>query len=362
MNPIPSLLASVVLSTAVLAHASQAQDTGLPPLTPDDLQFSASNMDTSVDPGEDFYRYASGKWLDRVERPEDKARWDIFTIIGERLIKQLAIVAETAGETSADAPKGSNTQLVGDFYKAYMNVEAMEAAGIEPVRAELDRIDEIHSLEDLTRFMAEQASTSGPALFAIFAPSADPQDSKHFAIFSAGPSFAVEDHHLELLRNKEGDPRIPAYRTYVTEIMKIEGYSEEESDRIADITLRIESALYEGMLTPEEGNDPRNRYGKLGFDEVQAQVPEFDLDAYFRIVGFDIPETVYLFEPRALPVLSKLLKETPLDDLKDYAAFRVINKYKQFLTPAFEEPVKDFNLVLTGARQDRPARSTCMIS
>ena len=90
MKIIPLLLTSAVL----LSGSAFAEENGLPPLTPDDLQFSPENMDTSVDPADDFYRYASGKWLDRVNRPADKARWDVFSIIGERLIKQLAAVSE----------------------------------------------------------------------------------------------------------------------------------------------------------------------------------------------------------------------------------------------------------------------------
>ncbi len=83
-------------------------------------------------------------------------------------------------------------------------------------------------------------------------------------------------------------------------------------------------------------------------------MPEFDLDLYLETVGFEKPDAVFMFEPRALPELSKVLKETPLEDLKAYAAFRVIENYKEFLTSAFEEPAKEFNLVLTGARTDRP--------
>jgi len=354
MKSVFSCLVGAALTSALFTAPIAAQDTALPPLTPDDLQFSADNMDRTVDPGEDFYRYASGSWLDRVDKPDDKPRWDIFSIIGERLIKQLAAVAAKAGESSASAPKGSPTQLVGDFYRAYMDVEAMDAAGIEPIRQELDRIDALETLDDLVRFAAEQAAGSGPGLLVLFAPSADPADSKRYAIFSVGAGFAVEDHHLELLRNRQGDPRIPAYRSYVTEIMNIAGYPADEATRIADLVLRIETSLYQGVLTPEEGNDPRNRYGKLSYEEVQAQIPELDLALYFETVGFDRPEALYMFEPRALPALSKLLKETTLEDLKDYATFRVIDNYKQFLTSDFEEPVQEFNLALVGARTDRP--------
>ncbi len=359
MNPkISGLVASGLVAmggiAALLAGPATADDTQAPGLGPDQLVFSAENMDTSVDPAQDFYRYASGKWLDRVERPEGRPSWGVFEIMVKRLKEQMATLGAEAAEGTATAPKGSPTQLVGDFYKAYMDVEAIDAAGVEPVREQLEEIDAIDSFDGLTRFMAEQARAAGPTLFALFVPSSDPADNSRYAMFVIGQSFGVDKHYTDLLRNAEGDPRVAAYRTYVADVLKIAGYPEAEAERVADTVLDVEFAIFAGLLTPEEANNPANRYSTKSFDDVQAMIPELDVSLFFDTIGFEKPKSFYMFEPRLLPALSQLWQSRPLQDLKDYAKFRVIQNYAEFLTSKFDAPTLALSKALSGGATKRP--------
>lgn len=347
-------LTSSAALTALLVSTAFAEGQDTSALGPDQLAFSTDNMDTSVDPGEDFYRYASGKWLDRVARPDDRASWGVFEIMFDRLTKQIAAIGAEAGAAAAEAPKGSPTQLVGDFYNAYMDVEAIDAAGIDPVREQLETIAAIVSFDDMTRFMADQARTSGPSLFAIFVPSPDPADNTRYATFVAGQTFGVDKHFTDLLRNAEGDARVDAYRAFVTEVMKIAGQTEEEAASTARTVLEIEFAIFAGMLTPEEAANPANRYTVQTYEAVQEMMPELDLGLYFETIGFEKPKGFYMFEPRLLPALAELWRNRPLQELKDYAAFRVIESYSKFLTRDFDAPRKAFRAALTGAADNRP--------
>jgi putative endopeptidase len=90
-----------------------------------------------------------------------------------------------------------------------------------------------------------------------------------------------------------------AYHDYIAAMLEVACYTPEEAALIAGTSLEIEIALNKGILTPEEGNDPRNRYGSLSCDEVQALIPELDLDLYVETMGFKKPERTYMFEPRA---------------------------------------------------------------
>jgi putative endopeptidase len=339
---------------ALIGSASIAQDAGLPDLTPDLLAFSVDNMDASADPRQDFYRYASGGWLDRVERPAKYPTYGVFLIMTDRVTKQVTSTAAKAAEEAANAPKGSPTQIVGDFYKAFMDVDAIEAAGIEPIRFLLDEVDAIESFDDLTRVMGRQALVAGPGLFAMFGPAPDPADNSKYAMFSLGQTFAVDRRFQEILRGPVDSPALVAYKDYMEAVLAAAGYTPDEASRIAALSFDLERTLYAAFLSPAEAKDPSNKYGRKTYDEVRALVPDLNLDLYLETIGFDKPETFYMFEPRALPAVAEVWRTTPLEDLKDYAKFRIITTFSPFLTDAFYQAKLDFDEALLGTRLERP--------
>ncbi|GGG83098.1 peptidase M13 [Salipiger pallidus] len=341
------------LMTGLLTGTALAQQ-ALPDPGPDQLAFSVENMDPSTDPAQDFYRYTSGGWLDRIERPPQMASYGVFTIMIDRLTKQVAQVAATAGDRAAGAPKGSPTQQVGDFYNAFMDVDRIDAAGIEPIRDILDDLSAAETLTDVTRIAGEQAAAAGPGMLAMFGPGPDPRDTTRFAMYALGQTFGMDRHLYEVLRLAPDSAPLEAYRSYIGALLTAAGFDEAEATRIAERSVDIETRLYTGFLTPAEGKDPANRYTSLGFDEVQAQVPEFDIGLYLDTVGFERPDNFYMFEPRVLPVVSEVLRETPIEDLKDYMAYRLVQNYAPYLSTALRAPTLDFEEALLGARNDRP--------
>ena len=142
------------ISTCLAAPALAGNGADLPPATPDELAFSVSNMDPSVSPASDFYRYASGAWQDRVQRPERLAMYSIFDIMADRQKAQMKGVLAHVGAKAATAPKGSPEQQVGTFYNAYMDTAARDAAGMTPLQPQLDAIGAIQSMDDLVRYLA----------------------------------------------------------------------------------------------------------------------------------------------------------------------------------------------------------------
>ncbi|GAA2853072.1 endothelin-converting enzyme [Aminobacter aminovorans] len=347
--------AATFFLAALVAGSARAEDAaGLPALDADKLVFSISNMDPGVKPGIDFYRYASGAWLDRVDRPARLSSYGVFDVMAERLRAQMSLAVAKAGEEAANAPKGIPVQQVGSLYNAYMDTAKLDAAGIEPIRGELDRVAAIKSFDDLVQVMARQIYVNGPILFAAFATLNDPADTTRNAFYAVGGGFGIEAGFDSILAAAPDDPRRAAYRKYVASVMQIAGYPDEEAARIADLTLTVETELYAAKLSPAEGADPRNRFTKATFDELQPQIPELDLKAYFRSVGYEVPQSVVMYEPRYLPVLSKLLRERPLGEIKDYIAFRIVRSFSPVLTTAFDAPELALQEALTGVGVQQP--------
>ena len=120
--------------------------------TPETHGIVAANMDRSVKPGDDFYYYANGDWIKRTEIPPDSG----YVAVGgwssgqstELTRKQTAGLIEEA--VKANAPAGSNTRKIGDFYPTFMDEAAIEAKGTDPLRRHLDAIAAIADRHTLT--------------------------------------------------------------------------------------------------------------------------------------------------------------------------------------------------------------------
>ncbi len=111
-----------------------------------------SNMDTSVKPQQDFFRYVNGNWLAKTEIPADKGRWGSFDELRENADKQvLAIVQELAAKT---AEPGSDTQKIADFYRSYMDTATLDSLGLEPLKADFAKVDALTSHADLAKLWA----------------------------------------------------------------------------------------------------------------------------------------------------------------------------------------------------------------
>lgn len=156
--PLVSLLA--LASTVQLSAAQE-----LPALTAKELAFSVENMDTGIDPRVDFYRYASGKWQDTYVRPERFPSAMSFQFAINQLNLQMAGAMSRAADEAKAAPKGSPTQLVGDYYAAYMDTDGINARGMAPLQPELDRIAALSSLKDLSAYMGRYQGITGTLLF-----------------------------------------------------------------------------------------------------------------------------------------------------------------------------------------------------
>ncbi len=191
------LLAPVALTFIACAPAppqgpSPAAATTRAQIPPWGLDLSA--RDPAVRPGDDFYRYADGHWLDTHKIPADRTRWGSFDELDERASAQVLQVVQGL---PADAPQGSDAQKVGDYYRAFIDTATIDAKGIAPARAGLDAVSAARNHHDLTRLM-------GRADLALLAPlrldvSVDQKDPDRYTvtISQSGLGLPNRDYYLK---------------------------------------------------------------------------------------------------------------------------------------------------------------------
>jgi putative endopeptidase len=108
----------------------------------------ATNRDTTLSPGDDFFHYANGSWFKKNPIPETESSNGIFRTIGDTINAQIKAICIKSAEDK-EASKGSNKQKIGDFYASGMDTIAIEKAGITPLKTELSRIESIKDLPSL---------------------------------------------------------------------------------------------------------------------------------------------------------------------------------------------------------------------
>src|SRR5580700_12226332 len=105
--------AYALLALAPLTAYSQAAP------APETHGIVVADMDRSVKPGDDFYRYANGGWVKRTEIPPDRGRIGVFSTLGDLSNERTQGLVEEA--VKANAATGSNTRKIADLYSSYMD-------------------------------------------------------------------------------------------------------------------------------------------------------------------------------------------------------------------------------------------------
>ncbi|MBN9010294.1 MAG: M13 family metallopeptidase [Rhizobiales bacterium] len=340
-----SIAALVVagLASAAVAGGERAAD---PPIGADQLVFSVANMDPKADPRIDFYRYANGRWADRAVRPARLASINIFEFMSEHLKGQMKSALRKAADDAATAPKGSPVQQVGDFYRAYMDVARIDALGIEPLKPELAKIDAIATRRDLSAWLGHFTRVTGDSALASIVPFTDLVDAKKVSLYFISGAFMLDQGSL--YDGAPDSPQLLAYRKFLEDVLKIAGYDPARAAHVAERAVLLEKTLHAAQLTPVEAVDPRNGYQPVAFADLQKQIPEIDLTVLMQFLGAPVPDIIVQTEPRYLPVLSGILRDWPLDDIKEYLRLKLIVAFKSCLTTKFDEPTRALDEAILG--------------
>jgi putative endopeptidase len=300
--------------------------------------FDRANLDTSIKPCEDFYKFANGGWKARNPIPADKAQWGSFVMLAERNNEAVHGILEAAA--AAKAAKGTAEQKLGDFYAAAMDVDAIEKAGYTPLRAELDRIAAIKSRTDVQDAMA-RLKTYGfdVAIDAGSVPDFKNSTQVIAAVGQGGLGLPDRDYYLN--EDERSKAIRDAYVKYLTKLFELAGDSPEKAAAAASTALKIETRFAGASLTNVEQRNPNNSYHMMTAAERKAMVTNFDFERYLAGLGLEDVPAMNVAHPKFVAEVDKMLAEVPVDDWKTYFRVRVLDEMAStlstpFVTAAFE--------------------------
>jgi len=305
--------------------------------------------DPSVKPGDDFARFANGHWLDTAQIPPDRASWGSFIMLRERSLQQMREILEAL---PADSPVGSNAQKLHDFYRAYLDTDAIDRAGLAPARAGLEAIAAARSHEDLARLMGRaDLRLTAPLAFGI---GPDEKDPDHYMVLIAQSGLGMPDRDYYLKDEPVYTELRAKYAAHIERLLKLAGRT--DAAEAAKSILELETQIA-GAHWPRAKRRERDlTYNPHAREELPAFAPGFPWPALLTGAGLEAQPRFIVREPDAVQSLATLFEKTPVERWQAYLTYHYLAGNADVLPKAFDDEVFDFYRRALHGQQEPQAR------
>lgn len=311
-----------------------------------------SDMDTTVSPGESFYQYATGGWQKANPIPDEYARYGSFDKLREENQHQIqALIQELSGQ---DYENGTNAQKVGDLYSIGMDSVKLNSDGAEPIRPLLQKIADVVSKEDIIRVSAQLSKVVSNPFFGFSVGPDDKNSSMNIVhIYQSGIGMGDRDYYL--LQNEHSQNLRAAYIKLMETQFQNTGYSEADAKEAAANVMKIETELAGAHVTKEMRRLPELNYHKLLVSELDNQVAPFAWNIYFDELGAAGIDSLNVSQIEPVKAAIAIIEREPIEVLKDYLSWKVINSAANYLSDDFVNANFEFyGRTMSGSKELRP--------
>ncbi|MCR5179988.1 MAG: M13 family metallopeptidase, partial [Bacteroidaceae bacterium] len=312
-----------------------------------------ANLDTTAAPGTDFYRFATGGWSDSHPLTAEYARYGSFDQLAENNQKQLRELIEEVA--AAQNEPGSIADKIAQMYNSAMDSVSLNAQGIEPIRKDLQRIEECFDKAELSRLYAGLQAEGVGGLYGFYID-ADIKNSimNLVQVVQSGLMMGQKEYYLDT--DSATTAIREAYKDYMSNLFRYckVATDGDVNDRVASV-LAFETELAKASRNRTELRDDELNYNKMSFDSLLVAFPGIDWNFYFSIHGAKGVKEVSVGQPEFIHAVETLWSQADLAVLKDYIRWQLINAASNYLDDEMRaESFKFFGTVMSGRQEDRP--------
>ena len=311
----------------------------------------AVNIDTTVKPSADFFDFANGGWVKSNSIPAEQSSWGIGNLVIEENTKRLREISEKAA-TIKDK-KGSNNQMIGDFWTTAMDSAKIEADGLKPIKPLIDRINNISDINNLLITVASFKKLGSETMFSDYVG----QDAKNSEVMAyqlnqGGLGLPEREYYFKTdsttvdIRNQ--------YLKYIEKMLTLSGEDVTKSKLAATNIIALETKLATASRKMEDLRDPYKNYNKLSVADLGKLTSNINWTNYLNEIGVHSNDSIIVGQPEFFKALNNVLKSTPLEDWKSYLKFNLINDMSGVLPDAYGVASFDFNKLFSGAKVRKP--------
>ncbi|MGV3577326.1 MAG: peptidase M13, partial [Brevundimonas sp.] len=348
------LMACAAGAALLVAAPALAQTAPVPVEIPSEDQaeigvfgFDLNGMDTSIKPGDDFNRYASGTYLANTPIPADKASYGVFDMLYDRSQDNLRILID---ESAANPSSSADAGRIGAFYASFMDEAAVNALGASPLQSDLAEVRAADTHEKMAALMGRTQYGFGSSLFGAqtFEDLRDPDKVSAYVV-QGGLGMPDRDYYLE----ESFATQKAAYRAYVEQALTLAGWTDPAAS--ADAVLAFETAIAGEHWTQVQNRQIDKIYNPTTVAELTTAAPGFDWAAWATAAGLGAERTLISANNTAYPGMARIFAETPIATLQAWEAFHVVNQAAPYLSQPFVDArFEFFGKTLNGQEENRP--------
>lgn len=337
-------LKTILPALAMLSATCMAQELG--------TGIDRANMDLSAKPGENFFQYAGGGWMAANPLGAEHSRYGHFNKLSETNQERLREIILSLSEQKGG--EGTLEQKIGGLYRLAMDSARLNAEGDAPIRPLLDEIYAAKTKAELFVLQSRLSHCGVPGLIASYC-GADEKNAKQNIVQIFQPQLTLGERSFYLEKDEAMQQIRNAYGEYVASLFTLTGDDKATAGKKAEAIMKLETQQAESNYSAVQLRDPEANYHKMSYGELLSTFPGIDWSTYFLMEGYPAFTEVVVGQCEPLHALEGILEDTPLDDLKAFTAFRLIDDAAGYLSDNFREASFNFyGKVLQGTQQDRP--------
>ena len=301
-------------------------------------------IDSTLQPGNNFFNYVNGKWYDTAQIPASQSGVGAYRFMNFQQRLKLQSILDSVSKSN-NAP-GSLEQKIGDFFASGMDTTMINQRGFEPLKPGLDRINGITNIADVIKFIAEEAKLSNTYLIAFqVAPDQENSSMNMGHLYQSGIGLPDRDYYF---KNDAATVAIQqAYKKYLTVLFTLTGSDSVLAQKNAAVIYNIEKQLAASHKTNIETRDIKGNYHKMAVADLNKQQANIGWTSYFNTLGATM-DSLDVAQPGYYDKVNLLLKSIPLQDWKTYLKANYINSYADYLSKPFVDAAFEYNKAITG--------------
>ena len=316
--------------------------------------FDPVNMNQSIHPGDDFYSYVNGGWMEKNPIPPDKARYGEFEIVEDRTDEQVRKLVEQAANNTS-AKEDSLEGKVGRFYRMGMDNDSINRQGIEPLRDELNLIDNMSKASDVQKVSAHLLSYYIVDPFFSFYASPDSKNSQMMiaTLYQSGLGLPDRDYYLRT-DNESAETR-EDYLRFAARMFELLGEAPRNASIDAQTVMRMETRMANASFTNVENRDAVKTYHRMTLRELQDLAPGFNWSLFLRDLGYPDIKEINVNQPAFARELGAMMQTESVEDWRTFLRWKLIVATAPYLSGEFEnESFEFYDHKLNGQEQMEP--------